>query len=354
MLHAKITMDIEMANKEKRAKRAKIKAKENRISKLRDTVRTGFNPSIAKQELKSITTELIGDNVPGFDSEIAKYINIFEVDDYAGNEMDIAILNGSNEVYRTIKTYGMKPFMDLIFFLQGMELRDIYQDVTINSSGYDAVFILDNITIPEDYTSFEDLNLEKYQVIYDDYILKSKDEREHFLTKTAENHGLSFDPEKILEMVIEKFKTNLTDDSELIKVANSSTLKWYQIANIINAAGFSNYYELMTPLIKECEYELGEGSNNKNHFVDIPDHLLYQLTAWVEYMDGEPPIDNNEDFSALVKNRPSWSFNMCAVYWKFAYELTSDSFTETPDDNVKVTVKSATERAFQNSSYLSV
>ena len=244
-----------MANKEKRAKRAKIKAKKSRIAKSNNMVNSHFNPALVGSELKTITSEVIGNDVPNFDGEIANYIQQFEADDYAGNEMDIAIKNDNLEIYRTIKTYGMKPFMDLIFFLQEIGLRDLYQDVTINSSGYDAVFIF-NKTIADDDISFDDLSQEQYQVIYEDYIQKPKVERENFLTRANEKYGLSFDPEQVLEIVIEDFKTNLTNESELLEVANSNTLKWNQIANVINDAGFSNYYELMLPLIKECEYEL--------------------------------------------------------------------------------------------------
>jgi len=132
-----------MANKEKRAKRAKLKAKQNRVSKSRVAVEPQFNSDFEGLELKTLTSEIISSEVPSFDGEIADYIQQFDSDDYAGSEMVVAIENESSEIYRTIKTYGMKPFMDLIFYLQEIGLRDLYQDVATNSSGYDAVFVFD-------------------------------------------------------------------------------------------------------------------------------------------------------------------------------------------------------------------
>jgi len=132
-----------MANKEKRAKRAKLKAKQNRISKSNAAVVPHFNSEFEGLELKTLTSEIISSEVPSFDGDIADYIQQFDSDDYAGNEMVVAIKNESSEIYRTIKTYGMKPFMDLIFYLQEIGLRDLYQDVATNSSGYDAVFVFD-------------------------------------------------------------------------------------------------------------------------------------------------------------------------------------------------------------------
>ncbi|SGZ09396.1 hypothetical protein [Moritella viscosa] len=343
-----------MANKEKRAKRAKLKAKQNRVSKSRVAVEPQFNSDFESLELKTLTSEVVSNEVPSFDSEIADYLEQFSFDDYAGNEMEVAIKNESAEVYRTIKTYGMKPFMDLIFYLQEIGLRDLYQDVATNSSGYDAVFVLDYEVDLNDLDSLDDLSPEQYQVVFNDYTKTPQHERERFLKKTSEKLGLSFDPEVILEILIAEFKAISTVEPELIAVANSSTLKWYQIANTIRESGFPYYHALMMPLIKECEYETGVEPKSNIQIANIPEHLLRPLTAWVEYMDGCPPIDNNEDFSALVKNKPDWTFNMCAVYWKFAYELTSSAFSENPTDNVKRIIQNATEKAFQNSSYLNL
>ncbi|GIC77120.1 hypothetical protein [Moritella sp. F3] len=132
-----------MANKEKRSKRAKLKAKQNRISKSNATVVRHLNSKFDALELKALTSEIISSEVPSFDGDIADYIQQFDSDDHAGSEMEVAIKNESSEIYRTIKTYGMKPFVDLIFYLQEIGLRDLYQDVEVNSSGYDAVFVFD-------------------------------------------------------------------------------------------------------------------------------------------------------------------------------------------------------------------
>ncbi|WP_299496443.1 hypothetical protein [uncultured Shewanella sp.] len=85
--------------------------------------------------------------------------------------------------------------------------------------------------------------------------------------------------------------------------------------------------------------------------MNISDYLLNELIDWVEYLDGEPSIENNDDFCNLRNNRPDWTFDMCAVYWKFAYQLTEESFSETPCPHIKKTVKYATELAFKKSPY---
>lgn len=246
-----------MANKDKRAKRAKAKAKQNRISKSKNADPASISSGFEGLELKSLTSEIISNEVPNFDSGIADYLEQFSFDDYAGNEMEIAIKNERSEIYRTIKTYGLKPFMDLISYLQEIGLRDLYQDVQTNNSGYDAVFVQDYDVGLTERILVDDLSQEQYLSIFNDYTNLPKDEKEAFLIEKDEEFGLKFDPEILLEMVINDFKVNPAVEAELIAIANSSELKWYQIANDIKEAGFPHYHALMLPLIKACEYEIG-------------------------------------------------------------------------------------------------
>ncbi|SGZ04083.1 hypothetical protein [Moritella viscosa] len=105
------------------------------------------------------------------------------------------------------------------------------------------------------YTSFNDLSNEKYQVIYDAYIKNPRDKRGDFLSDMSKKYGLCFNPEELLEIIIDEFKENVPSDSELNNVVNSATLRWCEIVDKINEAGFLQYSELMYPIIKECEYE---------------------------------------------------------------------------------------------------
>lgn len=72
-----------------------------------------------------------------------------------------------------------------------------------------------------------------------------------------------------------------------------------------------------------------------------------RMVLWLDYMDGEPPIDNNEDFCELRKNRPNWTFDMCATYWKFAVELTDLPFNEAPNTNIQKIIQYATLSAIK-------
>lgn len=86
--------------------------------------------------------------------------------------------------------------------------------------------------------------------------------------------------------------------------------------------------------------------------MELQSDLLERVTQWIEYLDSDPPIDNNEDFCRLKSNRPNWSWSMCGVYWKFAVELTGEAFSEEPSTVVERAIKEATLQAIANSSYL--
>ncbi|PWI33531.1 hypothetical protein DI392_08665 [Vibrio albus] len=85
----------------------------------------------------------------------------------------------------------------------------------------------------------------------------------------------------------------------------------------------------------------------RNRPVDIKASLMMAMVLWLDYLDSDPPIDNNEDFNALRKNRPSWTFDMCAMYWKFSKDLTGKTMSETPDTNIELIVRYATYSALQ-------
>ncbi|MDZ4263932.1 MAG: hypothetical protein U1B30_16590 [Pseudomonadota bacterium] len=87
--------------------------------------------------------------------------------------------------------------------------------------------------------------------------------------------------------------------------------------------------------------------------MQLSEELLSDLTEWVEYLDSDPPIDDNERYSALKQNSPSWSSDMRGVYWKYFYELTGEPFSNSPSHDVEKTVRFAVTEAINNSSYLS-
>ena len=94
-------------------------------------------------------------------------------------------------------------------------------------------------------------------------------------------------------------------------------------------------------------------SNGSKAPVTITKQLMRELVDWLFYLDSEPPIENNDDFRNLQNNRPSWSFDMCAIYWKFAVELTGDLLDEEPSQSVEEIIRYTTTCAVSrfNSEY---
>lgn len=72
---------------------------------------------------------------------------------------------------------------------------------------------------------------------------------------------------------------------------------------------------------------------------DLTASLLMKLVMWLDYLDCDLPIDNNNDFCNLKKNRPNWTFEMCAIYWKYAQELTGHPLDEEPNATVNKIVQ---------------
>lgn len=74
--------------------------------------------------------------------------------------------------------------------------------------------------------------------------------------------------------------------------------------------------------------------------------LMKELVDWFFYLDSDPAIESNEDFFALREHRPNWSFDMCAVYWKFAVKLTNRPFTDQPSSEIESIVRHVTRCAY--------
>lgn len=113
------------------------------------------------------------------------------------------------------------------------------------------------------------------------------------------------------------------------------------------------YYQLVEDFIPDNyrHYDIVFAPERILHFqfpgwskrpIDLTASLQMRMVLWLDYMDSEPPIDNNEDFCELRKCRPNWTFDMCAIYWKFAVELTGLPFKETPDADIQKIVQYAT------------
>lgn len=96
-----------------------------------------------------------------------------------------------------------------------------------------------------------------YGKIYNAYKLAPYSDKQALLREADEKFGLDFDPEEILEMIIDEINEKLFDDDELLEVTKSLYLKWHEVAGKLKAAGFSEQAELMVPAIKECGYDTG-------------------------------------------------------------------------------------------------
>lgn len=97
-----------------------------------------------------------------------------------------------------------------------------------------------------------------YGKIYQAYKSVPYSEKQLLLREADEKFGLDFDPEEILEMIIDEINENLSDNDELLKVTKSLYLKWHEIARKVEDASFIDQAMLMIPAIKECGYDADE------------------------------------------------------------------------------------------------
>lgn len=86
--------------------------------------------------------------------------------------------------------------------------------------------------------------------------------------------------------------------------------------------------------------------NRKSRPVGLKSSLMLAMVYWLDYLDSDPPIDNNESFILLRNNRPNWVYDMCAIYWKFAYELTGQEMSPDPSKEIELLVRIATYHAY--------
>ncbi|EHV5555607.1 hypothetical protein K0W35_002249 [Vibrio parahaemolyticus] len=118
------------------------------------------------------------------------------------------------------------------------------------------------------------------------------------------------------------------------------------------------YYQLVEDFIPYIyrHYDIVLAPDRTLHFqfpgwdkrpIDLTASLQMRMVMWLDYMDSEPPIDNNDDFRELRKNRSNWTFDMCAIYWKFAVELTGHPFNEAPNANIQKIIQYATLSAIK-------
>lgn len=255
-----------MANKEKRAKRAKVKAKANRVAKRNKTVEC--DPMFDLDEQGYITSKLVGDLVPEFDGRIVDYIKVFDKDGLSTGSMRVAVLNKDSVIYREITAFGMKTFLNLVFFLQKLGLRDIFEHENENNTGFDAAFILPDQdfirtlgSLPgqDSLECFNQIDLvtpEKYNEIFNDYMQLSEKEMDSFLDNLINTHGMGFDPEELLELLVGNLKSQLENNVELLEIALSPLHKWHEIAIAFKNSGFNDEYTCMIPLIKACGYDM--------------------------------------------------------------------------------------------------
>lgn len=96
-----------------------------------------------------------------------------------------------------------------------------------------------------------------YGKIYEAYKLVPYSDKQSLLREADETFGLDFDPEEVLEMIIDEISESLSDDDELLEVTKSLDLKWYEISGRLKEAGFVVQAKLMIPAIKECGYDTG-------------------------------------------------------------------------------------------------
>lgn len=86
--------------------------------------------------------------------------------------------------------------------------------------------------------------------------LPTKAEREKLLDDYDKKYGSDFDPEELLELIVDEIKNNYEVDRKFQSILDSLDLRWHQIQTEIKKRGFSSHAELMTPLIAACGFDL--------------------------------------------------------------------------------------------------
>ncbi|MGF1832602.1 hypothetical protein [Photobacterium sanguinicancri] len=163
----------------------------------------------------------------------------------------------------------------------------------------------------------------------------------------------------------EELLARLGSDSRVCSVVLNEKDQAYRIVQIEcheESHAFHNgmyalgYYSLVEEFIPDNyrHYHMVLAPNRILHFqlpgwkkrpIDLTACLQMRMVMWLDYMDSDPAIDNNDDFRALRKNRPNWTFDMCTIYWKFAVDLTGSPLNETPSEDVQKIVQYATVSA---------
>jgi len=80
--------------------------------------------------------------------------------------------------------------------------------------------------------------------------------RGKLLNDYDEKYDVVFDPELLLELIVDEIKDNNDVDEVFLEILDSQFLAWHEIQSEIKARGFVNEAELMTPVMVFFEYDL--------------------------------------------------------------------------------------------------
>ena len=149
------------------------------------------------------------------------------------------------------------------------------------------------------------------------------------------------DPEMLLVMTYIMFQHWFETGDEFIEQVKLYNLADTLIEDLSYKYGINAGISVLEDELYKTRPDLGEPS------IELSRNLFGRLMDWLDYMDGDPPIDNNDNFRYLRKNRPDWTFTMCAIYWKFDTELTGGRLSEQPSQDIESKIRDVTYIAYR-------
>jgi len=119
-----------------------------------------------EKEEKMIDSGLVdGIKIPPFDRQVTEVIDSYLIDG-GGNTMVIGIQNMNGDIYRVIHTTGMGAYMDIVYGLADIGLKDKLQNSIMLQNGYDSLFVVtdeikNSYTHKEEITAIDEISAEE-------------------------------------------------------------------------------------------------------------------------------------------------------------------------------------------------
>lgn len=115
--------------------------------------------------------------------------------------------------------------------------------------------LLESLPLGNPFELIVDPNI-PYGDLYTLYKKSDGEARCKILENADQEYGGNFDPEVVLDMIVEELLDQHSKDIDFSEIINDLDLKWWQIQESVFNKGLEEHARMMTPLIEACGYEL--------------------------------------------------------------------------------------------------